>query len=390
MSSQNKTIESTHTRASNNGAGYDLLTGSYNDAGQSLSTKTPSHQALSVSEGAAHEHIDFAPLGSAANARQHGLVHGESSSRTRMWDPVKDCSDPRTSQADVHGFVAALHKSSPPFTHSTASGFTLMGPHDQVRESEQHITNSETRGTTRGITSTGQSTHHQPFDTVSGYQGNASMDLLPYPQIHPVAPTYRESTPVSSQPSQFGNLYDRCERSRQYRTWYDNVSSMPPPLREPSRQTGHPSSRSINSGAALTGIQENGQQNMSMESRMPASIVSGEPARSQQSPLSTIASFSPERRLDFQLANHPQSQSLSADVSQALEMVRHAEAMKRMSNRAEAVRAYQQACTLFQSVIIRSYSFEERMECNAAVSEEVSGMAWTLIFVEAEHLPSTS
>lgn len=375
MSSQNITSKSTHSRASDNGAGYDNLTGSCNDAGQVQSSRIPSHQAISVSDGAAHEHIDFAPLGSAANARRHGPVHGESSSRAKMWDPVKECSNPRTTQADVPGFVPALNKSSAPFTHSTAHGFALMNPHGQARESEQQTTDSETRGATRGatrgVTSMGLSVHHQPYGSVSGHQGNASMDLLPYPLLHPVAPTYRASTRVRSQPFQFGHLYDQCERSRQYRPWYENVSTMPPPLREPFRQTAQQSLRSIDGGAALIGMQE---KDMSMESRMPTPIVSGESARSQQSPLSTIASVSPERRLGCQQANHPQRQSPSADMSQALEMARYAEAMEQMSNRAEAMRAYEQACTLFQDVIIRSYSLEERMDCNDAVSEEVSGM----------------
>lgn len=368
MSSQNITSKSTHARASNNGAGYDLLTGSCNNAGQSLSTRIPSHQAVPVSDGGAHEHIDFAPLGSAAHARRHSPVHGESSSKAKMWDPVKDCSDPRTTRADVPGFSPALHNSSAPFTHSTASGFPLMSPHDQARESEQQTTGSETRGATRGVTSIGLPINYQPYNTVSGYQGNASMNLLPYPQTHPVAPAYRASTPISSQSFHFGHLYDQCERSRQYRPWYGNVPTLPPPLGEPSKQNVQQSLRSITSGAAPMSIQENRQQHMSLGCRMPTPIASDESARSQQSPLSTIASFSPERRLDFQQANHPPSQSPSADMSQALEMARHAEAMERMSNRAEAMRAYEQACTSFQDVIVRSYSLEERLECNAAVS----------------------
>lgn len=368
VSSQNITSKSTHARASKHGAGYDLLTGSCNDAGQSLSTRLPSHQAIPVSDGAAHEHIEFAPLGSAAHARRHSPFHGEPSSRAKMWDPVKDCSDPRTTQADVPGFSPALHNSSAPFRHSTASGFTVMSPKDQAKESQQQITNSGTRGAIRGLASSSLNPRHQSYDAIFGHQGNASMDLLPYPSLYAGAPTYQVSTSMSSQPFQFGHPYDQYERGRQYQPWYENGSALPPPLREPSRQNPQQPLRSITGGAALTGIQENGQQNMSMESRMPASIASDESARSQQSPLSTVASFSPQRRLNFQQANHPLSQSPSADMSQALEMARHAEAMERMSNRAEAMRAYEQACALFQEVIIKSYSLEERMECDDAVS----------------------
>ena len=42
--------------------------------------------------------------------------------RTKMWDPVKDCSDPNTTQADVPGFLSALSTLPPHLRDSSGQG----------------------------------------------------------------------------------------------------------------------------------------------------------------------------------------------------------------------------------------------------------------------------
>ena len=376
--SNNTHEQLTCAQAPSNGADCNLSTESCNEVGERLSTRMPFDQVTSVTDGAAHEHKEVAPFPAATHVQRHDPVNEQCSSRAKMWDPVKDCSDLSTTQADVSGFLPAHHNSSR-LGHSKAGASTSIGlhplhnihPYDQARESPQRSRNSVPRGV--DLPHNGQS-----HDICLGYQGNASMDLLSFPQSQGMASVYQFNASMSSQPIQAGHPLDQLQHYCQPRPVYEDISTLHPHLGDPS---GHIGLQSVMKGAALMDMQphqaaelhdhaqESGQQDTGTESRMPTAIASHELVHSRQSPSLAIANMSTQKIPGLQRANHHQRQSFFPGMSQAIEMAQYAERVDQQSNHEEAMHAYERACALFQDVIVRSCSLEERMECNAAVSQ---------------------
>ena len=296
-------------------------------------------------DGASYEHEGLMHLLAAAAVQRQTHVDDEPSSKPTMWDPVKDCSHTSTTQADLSGFLPDGH-SSEQLTHSAVRNLPSMDldfGYDQAQGDRQQSTNS-------------------------GFRGAASLGPPPYPRSHTMG------LGRFSMDSQIFHISPSYDQSR----------------RRP---------------------QEN-RQPMNMELRTPASTVSNETARPQRSSpcrrtqvptasLATAASPSTQRGSDQvgiatghdpQQGNGPPHQSLLATtaMSQALSMAHYGESLDQQSNYTEAARAYDRACALLQEVITRSGSIEEQMECNIAVSQELSTTGRTLIVLKAEYLPSTS
>ncbi len=305
-----------HTQASLSDNNYDLLTGSTNEGSHRVSYL---HHASAL-DGDSHEQKGFAPVRAAGDVRRQEHLDDESSSKAKMWDPVKDCSLPNTIQADLPSFLSARHGKSEQTVDSAASGFASMGLHlsypspsyGQVQDSVN-----------RGVASTNFHPSYQPDDTASGFQGGSSIGYSMGFQPFSLDSTRRGAALTGVQPRQAVN--------------------------------------------GLGNYQENCQPFTGTESRMLASMASHEAAPGR--PLCPI--------------------SLSAEMSEALTMARYAETLDEQSNRAEAVQAYQRAGALLQAVIIRSCSFEERMQCNHEVSRSLSNKERTLIYVTARKVPST-
>ena len=365
----------TCAQAPSNGADFNLSTESCDEVDQRLNTRMPYHQATSVTDGASHEHKEVAPFRAADHVRRHDPVDEQCSSRAKMWDAVRDYS---ATKADASGFLPARHKSSR-LGHSKASASTSTGlhlshrnhPYGQARESPHRLRKSEARGVSQPFLD-------QPHGTGLGYKGNASMDLLSSPQSQAMESIHQVDASMNPQPMQVGHPHDQVQHYRHYRPMYEDRSILNPHLRDPS---GHFGLQSVTKGAALMGMQphqaaklhdhaqQSGQQDTGMESRMPTAIASHELVHSRQSPSSAIANMSTQQIPGFQRAIHHQRQSLFPDMSQAIEMAQYAERVDPRTNREEAIHAYERACALFQDVIIRSSSFEERTECNTAVSQ---------------------
>lgn len=325
----------TDVQAPPNHANHDNLPGSHNGVGQDMNARVPYHQPTLATIGASHEPEDFVFVRAAASERRQDVDDDEPSSRSKMWDPVKECSDPNTIQADLPGFLPGGHSYS------------------QAQDNRQQSMNSRTRGT-------------------------APIGLPPYPQPHDLAFAYSESALAGSQMFQNGHPYDQFHRNKYL---YKDIMISPRRLGDSSGQNGQQSLESMTGEAALLRIQpqqagylhglfqDNGQQLLGLGSRMPNSLVPHESAHSRPSSPSMSSNISTQRRADSQQAYGLQRQSPSASMSPAKRMGRYAEALDRESNHTEAVRAYEQACALFQEVIIRSCSLEERMECDTAVGQ---------------------
>lgn len=362
------------------GANYDLLTGSHIETGQGMNARMAYHQPASAVDGASHEHEDFAPLRAAARVRRQDPVDHESSSTGKMWDPVKDCRHPKTVPADLLNFPPAAHHSREAFMDSTISIVASMNrhschdeyPHGQAQDNRQQFVGSGSRG----AATIGLLTYPESNAMASGYQGSASMGLRPFQVSHSydkmITQPHHQST---MEPSDLA-----IQRSHQLQSGYENISILPPRFKDSSGQNGNQSLESLTRGAASMALQprqagyshghsqENGQQLTGMESRRPASMVSNESTRPRHPPPSKTSNLL-RQRSDSQQSDRLQRQSPSASMSQALSMARHAETLDQQSNCKEAVRAYERACAVFQQVIIRSCSFEERMKCNDAVSQ---------------------
>ena len=380
-------------QAPTNGAVYDL-SGSNIEVGQDRDARIPYHQPTSAMDGAPHGQENFAPLRAAARVWRQAPGDDEALSRAKMWDPVKDCSDPNTHQTDLPGFLPGGNNSSEQPLDSTTRNATRMDlplchgdhPYGQGQGNRQHFTNSGTTGS--GLTDL--LPYPQPYPMGSEYQGSALMDLLTHPQPHTIASGYQGSASMASQALQVGHPYDQFQRSRQHQSGYENISVLPPHLRESSGQNRQQSLESITRGTALMGIQslqanylhdsdqQNRQQHMAFETGMPAPMASHELSRPRRSsPLTSpnSSTHSPtskvviSAKLDCEQANCLQRQNPSVSMSRALGMARYAESLDQQSNYKEAVGAYEQACALFQEVIIRSYNLEERLECDNAVSQ---------------------
>ena len=364
-------------QAPSNGADFNLSTESCDEVDQRLNTRMPYHQATSVTDDAAHEHKEVAPFRAADHVRRHDPVDEQCSSRAKMWDAVRDYS---ATQADASGFLPARHKSSR-LGHSKASAPTSIGfdrphsyhPYGQARQSPHRLRNPESRGVSQPFLD-------QPHGTGLGYQGNASMDLLSSPQSQAMESIYQVNASMNPQPIQVGHPHDQAQHYRHYRPMYEDISISSPHLRDPS---GHFGLQSVTKGAALMGMQphqaaklhdyaqESAQQDIG---RMPTAIASHELVHSRQSPSSAIPNMSTQNISGLQRANHHQHQNFFPNMSQAIEMAQYAERVDPRTNREEAIHAYERACALLQDVIIKSSSFEERTECNTAVSQYLSSM----------------
>ena len=360
----------TSAQAPNSSADCTVSTESSDQAHERLSTRMPYYQATPVTDGAAHERKEFVPFGSVPHERRHDPVDEQCLSRAKMWDPVKDCSGPRTTQANASGFLPVRHNSSR-LDHSRASTSTSRGlhlphsnhPYGQARESLQRFRDLGPRGI--GLPLPDQS-HYIGL----GYRGNASMNLLPFPQSQAMASACQVNASMRSQPMQVDHPHDQLQHYRQQRPVYEDISTLHPHLRDSS---GHIGLHSATKGTALMGMQprsqENGQQDIGMEFRIPTAIASYESVPPWQSSSSTMANMSTQGISGFQSADHLQRQSFFPNMSKAIEMAQYAERLEQQYNREEAMHVYKRACALFQDVIIRSSSLEERLECNAAVSQ---------------------
>lgn len=348
-----------HVQAITNGANYDLLTGSSLEVGQSTIAGVPYHQPISATDGAPREQEDFASLRAAARLRRRDPVDDEPLSRAKMWDPVKDCSDPNTIQADLPGFLPAGQNS-----HEQAMDPMMAG----VRSYFDEITYGHAQDNPQDFMISG--IRVAPQSMALGYQEN-----------------------VSTGPHRFqaGHPYDQLQRRHQQQSGYGNASILPPHPQESSRRNEQQSLDSIARGAPLTDIQArqtghlcsqsqgSGLQFTGLESRMPASTAPLLLAHHRENLnnsdfylSSTMSSNLPRRsELDSQQARRLQGQSpfKTANVSEARSMARYAETMEQRSNYTDAIRAYKAACDLFQEVIIMSCSRQERTECNNAVSQ---------------------
>ena len=350
------------TQVLTNRAMYDLLSGSNIDLGQSRDAGILYRQPTSAMDGASHGQADIPPLKAAAQARRQDPVDDEALSRAKMWDPVKDCT-PKN-----------LH-----FCHGDH-------PYGQGQDQRQHFTNSETTGTA----SMYLLPCPPPHPMASGYPGSAFTGLLPYPQPRAMASRNEGSALMTSQALQVGHPYDQYQRSDQHQSGHEKFSTLPPRLRELSGQNRQQSLESITRDTALMGIrphqaghvhgspQENRQHFMALEPGMPAPMAFHESSRPLRSPPLTSPSLSTHgptselvasAELDCEKASRLQHQNSSISMSQAFGMARYAESLDRQSNFQEAVHAYEQACVMFQEVIMRSYNIKERMDCNNAVSQ---------------------
>ncbi len=79
-----------HTQASLSHNSYDLLTGSTNEGSQALDTRVPYLHHTSALDGDSHEQKGFAPVRAGGGVRRQEHIDDESSSKAKMWDPVKD------------------------------------------------------------------------------------------------------------------------------------------------------------------------------------------------------------------------------------------------------------------------------------------------------------
>lgn len=336
------------------------------------------HQDTPVSDSAPHEHEECSPFESATYERRQDPVDEQCSSRAKMWNPVKDCNDPSTTQVDISGFSPVPHNRSR-LDHSKAHASPSIGFHPP-HSNHLHGKARETQQQSWDMAPTGVGLPHfdQPHDIGLGYRGSASMDLFPFPRPQAIASAYQVNASMNPQPIQMGNPHDQLQHYHQQRPLYGDISTLHPPLTDPSRHIG---SQSVMEGTALMGMQphqaaklhdhaqENGQQIIGMESRMPTTMASHELVQSRGSPLSILANISAPKTSGSQRANPHQRESFFPDISQATHMARYARTLDQQSNREEAIHAYERACALFQDAIITSSSFEERMECNTAVSQ---------------------
>ena len=365
-------------QAPKSGADCTFSPDSCNEVDETLSTSMLYPQATPVTDGAAHEHKEFVPFGSAPHERRHDPVDEQFLSRAKMWDPVKDCSDPHTTQADISSFLPVRHNNSwldhPKTNASTSIGLHLPHrnhPYGQARESPQRFRDLGPEGISLPL-------HDQSHNPGSGYRGNTSMDLPPFPQSQAIASVRQLDASMNSQPMQVDHPHDQLQHHRQQRPVYEDIFTLHPHLRDPSEHIGL---QSVTKGTTLMGMQprqaaklhdhgqEYGRQDIGIESRMPTAIASHGLVHPWQSPSSTIANMSTQKVSGFQSANHHQRQSFCPAMSQAMEMARHAERVNQQSNREEAMHTYERACALLQDAIIRSSSLQERQECNAAVSQ---------------------
>ena len=345
----------------------NILTGSCNEVDQVLSTRTQGHQLTLEMDGAAHEQRDFPSIRTDAHGRRQDRVDEECLSRAKMWDPVKDCSDPHTIKADVPGFISPRHSSNEDSMDSNVGELASVGlrfsygnhPYGRVQDSRQHF-----------------------MDPVS--RGVISSSLSPDPQSHALTSKFQPNASTDSQQSSVGPVYHPRERSHQL--GHENFSTLPSHFRSPSGQYGQQSLESVTVGATPMGIQahqnsspnghpqERGQQFAGVESRASVSMRAPTPMASHESvsrsllPSMTLNVSTPGRS-GPQQADHTRQQVPLADISQALSMAHYAERMDEESNPTEAVRAYEQACALFQDLIVRSWSLEDRVGCNDAVSQ---------------------
>ena len=344
--------EPTCAQAPNSGADFTSSTHPSDEVHERLSARLLSHQATPVTDGAAHERREFAPFGSVTHERRRDPVDEQCLSRAGMWDPVKDCCGPYATQANVSGFLPDRHNSTR-LDHSKLSASSSIGlhlphsdhPYGQARKSPQRFGDLGPRGI--GL----------PLPVQSRYM------VLPLPQSQAIASVRQVTDSMNSQPMQVDHPHDQLQHYGQQRPIYEGPSILHPHLRYPS---GHIGLQSVTKGTDHA--QENRQQDIGMGFRMPTSIASHESVQPWQSPSSTTANMSTQQMSGFQSASHHQRQSFFPSMSQATELAQYAERLDQQYNREEAMRVYERACALFQDVIIRSSSLQERLECDAAVS----------------------
>ncbi len=356
----NNQVNDTHVPT--NRAMYDLLSGSNIDLDQGRDAGILYRQPTSTMDGASHGQADIPPLRTAARARRQDPVDDEALSRAKMWDPVKDCTP-----KNLH-FCNGDHS------------------YGQGQDQRQHFTNSGTTGTAP----MSLLPCPPPYPMASGYPGSAFMGPLPYPQPRAIASRYEGSGLMGSQALKVGHPYDQFQRSGQHQSGHERFSVLPPQLRESSGQNRQQSLESITRDTASMGLrphqaglmhgstQENRQHFMALEPEMPAPMAFHESSRPlRSSPLTSPSSSThaptselvTSAGLDCEQASRLQHQNSSISMSQAFGMARHAESLDHQSNFQEAVHAYEQACVMFQEVIMRSYNIKERMDCNNAVSQ---------------------
>ena len=372
----------THAQGPDSDAHFDLATPSSNDVGQTLSANSPNHQPTQGLECAPLEQREAMLSMNVPNSCRPDRTDDDPLSKAKMWDPVKDCNDPDPSQDQVIGFRSVYHNNSEQFIDPTLEGSTSKGlqsphgdhPHTRPQISRQHINSIATE-----TASTSLRLNRHPYDAASGYKGKAAMGLYPYHQSHGMDSGYEGTFSTGLQPFQTGFPFDQPHRSLQYPTQYESASTLSSKHRDPFGQLGQHSSESMTRGAAVMGMQplpignfnksahENSQQSLSTESGLFASMVPQGPA-AQQSSLSMTSHPLAQGSSYAHQTHRPDFQTISLDLDRAFSMAHYAEKLDQDSNYAAAIPAYEQACTLFQEMLVRSCSFEERTRCNDAVS----------------------
>ena len=281
--------------------------------------------------------------------------HDERSSTAKMWDPVKDCSDPNTTPADPSGLFPDVHSSE-----------QLMG------SNARNVTSTDFYSL-HGGHRYGQAQGARQLSTTSGIRGAASMGPPPFPLSRTMVFGPQGRALMGSQTFQRSPSYDQARRRPHH--GYEDTSALDRLANESLLQNRQRPLDSIPRGAALLvkrPRRPNYLNRQHQENEQPTTPV-------HTASVSTGSNPSTQRRSDQlnigtghdpQQADSSQHQSLltTTAMSQALGMGRYGESLEQQSNYADALRVYERACALLQEVIIRSPSFEERMECDLAVS----------------------
>ncbi|KAM0800417.1 hypothetical protein BDR22DRAFT_821604 [Usnea florida] len=332
------------THGNPNRENYDLLTGSYKTIEREANARFAYHQPASAMGGSSREQEDVTPLRATSRIQRQNLVDPVSPSRGKMWDPVKDCRHSNVTQAQLPIRLPAGHERSDVFKSPTINTMPSMYHHSYHGEHPY-----------------GQAQGNRHKLVCPGNEATPPLGVLPSAPTNATTLGYQKHTSMNSQPFHVTNSYNETaaqpydqfgvepskltiQRGRQHQSVYENGLSLPAYLRHSSEQNENQASESLTKRAASMGKQPpQGSYLNGLSSEIGQQFADMESGR-------LITMGSTERCPD-----------LSTFASQAFNMANNAERLDQQSNFKEAVRAYEQACVLFQGVINRSSSVEERM-----------------------------
>ena len=214
------TSQSTHVQPPTIGASYDLRSGSYIDVAQDIPARiTPHeqpeylHQHPTVIEGTPYERDDFTSIRAAVSVRRHGPGDEEPNSKSKMWDPVKDCDDPYTVRPG-------------PWKPSTHQTYTEQQQYSYNDSKDSRVLAVTDRNLGHDDHSYGQSEHNGQRYTYSGITGvawtgglhysqsQAILSRSPYTQQQTLTSGFQAS--ASMRPFGVSYTYDEFQLSRQY------------------------------------------------------------------------------------------------------------------------------------------------------------------------------